>query len=169
MYAIREAQSALDIAQVRELFLEYQSTLGVDLCFQGFAEELASLPGHYARPAGRLLLASNGSSALGVVAMRPILSTDCEMKRLYVRASGRGAGLGRQLTEALIQQARLAGYGRLLLDTLPTMIEAQKLYRSMGFVEIAAYCHNPIAGTRYMALTLHDHPAWRIHDQDARS
>jgi putative acetyltransferase len=149
MYTIREAQSAADIAQARELFVEYQSTLGVDLCFQGFAEELASLPGHYARPAGRLLLASNESSVLGVVALRPILSTDCEMKRLYVRFSGRGA---------LIKEARLTGYSRVLLDTLPTMTEAQALYRSMGFVEIAAYCHNPIAGTRYMALNLHDEP-----------
>jgi putative acetyltransferase len=156
MYTIREAQTAADIEQVRELFLEYQSSLGVDLCFQGFAEELASLPGNYARPAGRLLLASNGSSVLGVVALRPILSTDCEMKRLYVRSSGRGAGLGRLLTQALIREARLAGYSRLLLDTLPTMTEAQVLYRSMGFVEIAAYCHNPIAGTRYMALDLRD-------------
>jgi len=156
MHIIREAQTEIDIAQVRELFLEYQSTLGVDLCFQGFAEELASLPGHYARPAGRLLLASNDSAVVGVVAMRPILDNDCEMKRLYVRASGRGAGLGRQLTDALIKEARRAGYRRVLLDTLPTMSEAQKLYRSIGFVEIAPYCHNPIAGTRYMALTLHD-------------
>jgi putative acetyltransferase len=154
MYGIREAKTATDIAQARELFLEYQSTLGVDLCFQGFAEELASLPGHYARPAGRLLLAVNGSSVLGVVALRPSGSADCEMKRLYVRASGRGTGLGRQLTEALINEARLAGYKRVLLDTLPTMTQAQALYRSMGFVEIPAYCHNPIAGTRYMALDL---------------
>ena len=154
MYTIREAETATDIAQVRELFLEYQATLGVDLCFQGFAEELAALPGNYARPAGRLLLASSGSAVTGVVALRPILSTDCEMKRLYVRASGRGAGLGRQLTEALISEARLAGYSRVLLDTLPTMTSAQALYRSMGFVEIAPYCHNPIAGTRYMALDL---------------
>jgi putative acetyltransferase len=155
MYIIREAQTAADIAQVRELFVEYQSTLGVDLCFQGFAEELASLPGHYSPPAGRLLLASSESSVLGVVALRPILSTDCEMKRLYVRSSGRGAGLGRLLTHALIKEARLAGYSRVLLDTLPTMTEAQALYRSIGFVEIAPYCHNPIAGTRYMALNLH--------------
>ena len=155
MYTIREAETAADIAQARELFVEYQSTLGVDLCFQGFAEELASLPGDYARPAGRLLLAANPSSVLGVVAMRPILSTDCEMKRLYVRSSGRGAGLGRLLTQTLIREARLAGYSRVLLDTLPMMTEAQALYRSMGFVEIAAYCRNPIAGTRYMALNLH--------------
>ena len=159
MNTIREAATATDIAQVRELFLEYQSTLGVDLCFQGFAEELASLPGHYARPAGRLLLVSNAASVLGVVALRPILSADCEMKRLYVRAAGRGAGLGRLLTAALIKEARLAGYRRVLLDTLPSMTEAQALYRSMGFNEIPAYCHNPIAGTRYMALHLDDRPA----------
>ena len=154
MYTIREAKTETDIVQVRELFLEYQSALGVDLCFQGFAEELASLPGNYARPAGCLLLASNEHTVLGVVALRPILSTDCEMKRLYVRSAGRGSGLGRLLTQALMKEARLAGYGRLLLDTLPTMTAAQTLYRSMGFVEIAAYCHNPIAGTSYMALDL---------------
>ncbi|MEO7206539.1 MAG: GNAT family N-acetyltransferase [Steroidobacteraceae bacterium] len=159
MYTIHEAQTAADIVQARELFLEYQSTLGVDLCFQGFTEELASLPGHYARPAGRLLLASDGTSAVGVVALRPILSTDCEMKRLYLRPSSRGAGVGRLLTEALIKEARLVGYRRFLLDTLPTMIEAQALYRSMGFVQIPAYCHNPIAGTRYMALDLRLKPA----------
>jgi putative acetyltransferase len=160
MYTIREAETATDIAQVRELFLEYRSTLGVDLCFQGFAEELASLPGKYARPAGRLLLALNGPTVLGVVALRPVLSTDCEMKRLYVRSAGRGTGLGRLLTQALIKEARLEGYSRLLLDTLPTMSQAQALYRSMGFVEIPAYCHNPIAGTRYMALDLRgDKPA----------
>lgn len=155
MYTIREAETTADIEQARELFVEYQSTLGVDLCFQGFAQELASLPGQYARPAGRLLLAANQSSVLGVVALRPILSTDCEMKRLYVRSSGRGAGLGRLLTQTLIREARLAGYSRVLLDTLPMMTDAQALYRSMGFVEIAAYCRNPIAGTRYMALNLH--------------
>lgn len=154
MYTIREAETTADIAQARALFVEYQSTLGVDLCFQGFAEELASLPGHYARPSGRLLLASNESSVLGVVALRPILNTDCEMKRLYVRSSARGTGLGRLLTQTLIKEARLAGYGRVLLDTLPMMSEAQALYRSMGFVEIDAYCSNPIAGTRYMALNL---------------
>jgi putative acetyltransferase len=151
---IREAQTAADIEQVRALFLEYQSSLGVDLCFQGFAEELASLPGKYARPAGRLLLASTESSILGVVALRPVSGADCEMKRLYIRPSGRGAGLGRLLAHSLINEARLAGYGRILLDTLPAMSQAQALYRSMGFVEIAAYCNNPIAGTLYMSLEL---------------
>jgi putative acetyltransferase len=156
MYTIREAETVTDIEQVRELFLEYQSSLGVDLCFQGFAEELASLPGNYARPKGRLLLASNGTAVLGVVALRPLPGADCEMKRLFVRSSGRGAGLGRLLTRALIEKARVAGYTRVLLDTLPTMTQAQALYRSVGFVEISAYRHNPIAGTRYMALDLRD-------------
>ncbi len=151
---IREAQTPADMEKVRELFLEYQSGLGVDLCFQGFAAELASLPGKYARPAGRLLLASTESSILGVVGLRPMGGADCEMKRLYIRPSGRGAGLGRLLAHSLINEARLAGYGRILLDTLPTMSRAQALYRSMGFVEIAAYCNNPIAGTLYMALDL---------------
>jgi putative acetyltransferase len=151
---IREAQTAADIEQVRALFLEYQSSLGVDLCFQGFAEELASLPGKYARPAGRLLLASTDSSTMGVVGLRPVHGEDCEMKRLYIRPLGRGAGLARLLSHSLINEARLAGYGRMLLDTLPTMTQAQALYRSMGFVEIAAYCNNPIAGTLYMSLEL---------------
>lgn len=154
MDSIREADTASDIAQARELFLEYQAALGVDLCFQGFAEELASLPGNYSRPAGRLLLATSGPAVLGVVGLRPIGDTDCEMKRLYVRVAGRGTGLGRRLAQALIKEARFAGYKRVLLDTLPTMNEAQALYRSLGFVEIAAYCNNPIAGTRYMALDL---------------
>jgi putative acetyltransferase len=152
---IREAQTAADIERVREVFIEYQSSLGVDLCFQGFAEEVASLPGNYARPGGRLFLATNGSSVLGAVGLRPLRGADCEMKRLYVRPAGRGSGLGRLLTISLLREARLAGYDRVLLDTLPTMTGAQALYRSMGFVKIAAYCNNPIAGTLYMALDLH--------------
>jgi ribosomal protein S18 acetylase RimI-like enzyme len=153
MPVIREASTAADIAIARELFTEYQLNLGVDLCFQGFNEELASLPGDYARPTGRLLLASSDDSVLGVAALRS-LGADCEMKRLYVRCSGRGLGLGRLLAIRLIDEARLAGYRRLLLDTLPMMTQAQALYRSLGFTEIAAYCNNPIAGTLYMALQL---------------
>jgi putative acetyltransferase len=152
--AIREAQSPADVAHARELFIEYQSALGVDLCFQGFAEELASLPGHYARPTGRLLLAEDGASVLGVVGLRALPGADCEMKRLYVRPAGRGLGIGRLLATTLIDEARMAGYRRVLLDTLPTMKGAQALYRSMGFAQIPAYCNNPIAGTLYMALEL---------------
>jgi putative acetyltransferase len=151
--SLREASTAPDIAIARELFEEYQRALGVDLCFQGFDEELASLPGAYARPTGRLLLVSSDSLVLGVGALRA-LDADCEMKRLYVRPAGRGLGLGRLLATGLIEEARLAGYRRMLLDTLPTMKGAQALYRSMGFAEIAAYCNNPIVGTLYMALKL---------------
>ena len=154
MPTIRDAQSAADIEQVRELLVEYQSALGIDLCFQGFSEELAALPGRYSRPSGRLLLAEHGSRALGVVALRPISHVDCEMKRLYVRPAGRGLGLGRLLTRTLIDEARLAGYERMLLDTLPSMPEAQGMYRSMNFIEIEPYYKNPVDGTRYMSLSL---------------
>jgi putative acetyltransferase len=153
MPIIRDALPA-DIEQVRKMFLEYQAGLGVDLCFQGFPQELAALPGAYARPAGRLLLAESQGQALGVIALRPLPAGDCEMKRLYVRPAGRGLGLGRQLTAALIEEARAVGYKKILLDTLPTMSEAQQLYRSLGFAEIAPYCDNPIVGTLYMALLL---------------
>jgi putative acetyltransferase len=152
--AIRTAESPAEVAIVHELFVEYQRGLGVDLCFQAFDEELASLPGRYACPSGRLLLATDGNSALGVVALRALHRGDCEMKRLYVRPAGRGLGVGRLLTTTLIHEARSAGYRRMLLDTLPSMAQAQTLYRSMRFEEIAPYCANPIEGTLYMALDL---------------
>jgi ribosomal protein S18 acetylase RimI-like enzyme len=151
---IREVRTGGDIEQARRLFVEYQAALGVDLCFQGFAEELATLPGNYSRAGGRLLLAVDGATTLGVIALRPLRGSDCEMKRLYVRPEGRGRGLGRMLAAAVIGEARLAGYHRILLDTLPAMKEAQALYRSLGFKEIAPYYPNPIEGTSYMALSL---------------
>ena len=154
MSLIREARTSGDIDQARRLFLEYQAALGVDLCFQAFGEELSSLPGSYARPAGCLLLAVNGEDVLGTVGLRPLRGADCEMKRLYVRPAGRGQGLGRMLAAAVIGEARRAGYDRLLLDTLPMMSEAQALYRSLGFTEIAPYYHNPICGASYLALAL---------------
>jgi ribosomal protein S18 acetylase RimI-like enzyme len=154
MLVIKEAEDSRDIATARELFREYQGGLGVDLCFQSFDAELAALPGRYARPTGRLLLAAKGQSAVGVVALRALNRADCEMKRLYVRPAGRGLGVGRLLAAKLINEATIAGYQRMLLDTLPAMTQAQTLYRSLGFTEIAPYCENPIAGTLYMALDL---------------
>jgi putative acetyltransferase len=154
MLAIREARDRADIEKARELLLEYQRSLGVDLCFQGFDVELATLPGRYARPTGRLLLAIDGVSILGVAALRAIDGGDCEMKRLFVRSQGRGLGVGRLLATTLIDEASRASYRRMLLDTLPEMREAQSLYRSIGFSEIAPYCTNPISGTLYMALAL---------------
>jgi putative acetyltransferase len=154
MPVIREVRTGGDVEQARRLFVEYQAALGIDLCFQGFAEELATLPGNYSRPGGRLLLAVDGATTLGVIALRPLRDRDCEMKRLYVRPEGRGRGLGRMLAVAVIGEARRAGYHRILLDTLPAMKEAQALYRSLGFEEIAPYYPNPIEGTSYMALSL---------------
>ena len=157
MVAVREAHDSHDTATARDLLVEYQRGLGVDLCFQGFDDELAALPGRYARPSGRLLLAKEGDRVLGVAALRALDGADCEMKRLYVRPAGRGLGVGRLLAATLIDEARLAGYRRMLLDTLPSMVQAQALYRSMGFREIAPYCENPISGTLYMALDLLSH------------
>lgn len=150
MVTVRQAAGAQDMQTVRELFLEYQAALGVDLCFQGFAEELASLPGKYIS----LLLAFSDGKPLGCVALRPLDDADGEMKRLYVRPAGRGRGIGRLLAGRVIDEARRAGYRRVVLDTLPSMKEAQALYRSLGFREVAPYYANPIPGTSYLALPL---------------
>lgn len=153
---IHAAESEADVGAARELFLEYQRWLGLDLGFQGFAEELANLPGAYAPPKGRLLLASEGEEGLvvGCVALRPWGDRDGEMKRLYVRPQAHGRGLGRKLAEAVIAEAKAIGYRRLLLDTLPSMSSAQRLYESLGFVDIPPYRENPVPGTRFLALEL---------------
>jgi ribosomal protein S18 acetylase RimI-like enzyme len=154
MWEIRPAVSADEIEMARSLFREYAGGLEVDLCFQNFDEELATLPGRYAQPDGRLLLAWGGAEASGCVALRRFEEGIGEMKRLYVRPAWRGTGLGRALAEAVIAEARLAGYTKLRLDTLPTMTTAQRLYRALGFHEIPAYRDNPVHGTSYMELTL---------------
>lgn len=152
--AIHPARLPDDLSVVRALFRDYATSLGVDLSFQNFDDELATLPGKYAPPAGRLLLAWDGTTAVGCVAMRPIDATTAEMKRLYVHPSARGTQLGRRLAERICADARDAGYARICLDTLPTMTAAQALYRALGFVPIAPYVFNPIEGTQFLARDL---------------
>lgn len=145
---------------VREIFREYADSLGIDLCFQGFEEELASLPGDYATPRGALLLARVDGALAGCCALRPLDTADypnaSEMKRLYVRPSYRGLGLGRQLAEAILDAARVSGYDHVLLDTLDDMEAARTLYEDLGFEEVPPYYHNPIAGAHYLMATLAD-------------
>lgn len=143
-----------DADSTRRLFREYQAALGIDLTFQGFDEELATLPGAYAPPRGTLLLAMRNDEAFGCVGVRPFDADRCEMKRLYVRPAGRGRGLGRQLAEGAVAFARAAGYREMLLDTLPQMAAAARLYAALGFTECAAYYDNPLPGTRYFRLAL---------------
>lgn len=140
--------------EARALFFEYASSLGVDLSFQGFAGEVAGLPGEYAAPQGTLLLGRVSGAAAGCVAVRPWDGAACEMKRLYVRDRCKGQGCGRALAEQAVQWARRAGYGRMLLDTLPSMAAAQRLYEDLGFRDVAPYRFTPVAGTRYMELRL---------------
>jgi putative acetyltransferase len=144
------AQDTADVDEVRTLLREYAASLPFALDFQGFADELARLPGDYAPPRGRLLLA-RGSGCVGV---RPLEETTCEMKRLYVRRAARGSGLGRGLAEAAIAEARRMSYARMRLDTVPGMEAAQALYERLGFHEIAPYRANPVAGVRYLELEL---------------
>ena len=151
---IGPAQGVEDMEAVRMLFVEYQTALGVDLCFQGFDRELAGLPGDYAPPGGRLLVARADGEAVACVALRPLGTGTCEMKRLYVRSSQRGLGLGRALAEAVIDEARRAGYERMRLDTLPSMTEAAALYERLGFRDIEPYYENPVAGARFLQLEL---------------
>jgi len=144
----------IDLDIVRGLLREYEQSLGVDLCFQGFASELANLPGSYAPPSGRLLLAWHEDEAIGCVALQRVDATRGEMKRLYLKPRARGLGLGRQLVTRILEEAQSIGYREVVLDTLPTMHEAQRLYEQFGFREITPYRANPIVGSRYMGKVL---------------
>src|ERR1700733_2693014 len=150
-----QAVSPTQLLEARELFLEYAQSLGFSLCFQSFDKELAGLPGKYAPPEGRLLLADYQGQLAGCVAMRKLESDICEMKRLYLRPQFRGKGLGRALAERIISEARQIGYGRMRLDTGErAMKDAVATYHKLGFTEIPPYCENPIAGATYMELNL---------------
>lgn len=143
-----------DLANIKELFIEYAESLGVDLSFQGFEEELNTLPGKYAEPEGCIILASVEDAPAGCVALRKINNEICEMKRLYVKSQFRSLGLGKKLANSIIEKARELGYEYIRLDTLPTMKRAQEMYREMGFYEIEPYIYNPVEGTRYLEKKL---------------
>jgi ribosomal protein S18 acetylase RimI-like enzyme len=172
MVIIRPAHTPDDVPAVRVLFEEYAALLGVDLCFQGFAAEVAGLPGDYAPPGGCLLLAIeiggdetraaaggrvgtlDPGRPVGCIALRPLEPGICEMKRLFARPEARGAGIGRRLAEAIITEARARGYAKMRLDTLPSMQRARALYAALGFRAIPPYRHNPIPGADYLELDL---------------
>ncbi|WP_035613329.1 GNAT family N-acetyltransferase [Haloferula sp. BvORR071] len=151
---IKSASFPADGKTVRELFREYADSLGIDLAFQDFEQELATLPGKYAAPSGCILIAWQDDQPIGCVALRPIDDRDCEMKRLYLRPSARGIKLGRQLAERICTEARSAGYQRILLDTLAHMAAARALYSSLGFQPIEPYIYNPIPCAIFMARDL---------------
>ena len=151
--SIRQAESEADISDVRSIFREYESWLGLDLCFQGFEDELKNLPGKYAAPDGRLYLARANDAIAGCIALRPLESNSCEMKRLFVRENFRGLRIGQNLIERVIDDAREIGYDAMRLDTFPPkMGKAVQLYESYGFREIPPYYNNPNEGVLFMEL-----------------
>ena len=149
---IHQPTTDAEVEAVRALFQEYAAWLRIDLCFQGFSEELAGLPGVYAPPRGRLLLAGCDQSVAGCVGLRPLHDTVCEMKRLFVRPGYQGRGLGRALAEGVIREAKSIGYSIMVLDTLPSMTGAIRLYETLGFVRRSAYYETPLPETIFMEL-----------------
>jgi ribosomal protein S18 acetylase RimI-like enzyme len=151
---IRPAQVPDEIPLVRQLFREYESQLGFDLCFQNFAQELEGLPGAYAPPGGALFLAFDGEDPVGCIALRAAGADRGEIKRLYVRPAARGQGVGRQLVTRVLDEAKRIGYREAVLDTIETMAAANRLYESLGFCDIPPYCPNPIPGARFLGKRL---------------
>ena len=152
---IFQAENDSHISAARELFKEYEANIGVSLCFQNFEQEVKGLPGDYAPPDGRLLLATIDDQLAGCIALRKLAPEVCEMKRLFIRPAFRGTGLGRELANSIIDEARKQGYLRMRLDTMPgRMDKAIALYQSLGFVEIEPYYTNPVADAKFMELTL---------------
>jgi putative acetyltransferase len=151
---IREARTKSLVSSARELIVEYSASLGIDLGFQNFEQEMAEFPLHYTRPEGRILVAVEGGEAVGVVGLRRLSSKVCELKRMYVRPEFRGRGIGRLLASRAIEEAREIGYSRMRLDTLSRLKEAVSLYGSLGFKEIGPYRINPNKGVVFMELDL---------------
>ena len=154
MLSIREVSTGKQLEQARKLFVEYADSLDFELCFQDFYNELETLPGDYARPLGLILLADYENQPCGCVALRQLEQDVCEMKRLYVQPSRRGLRIGKKLAERIIKEAGLIGYKRMRLDTVSSMVGAITLYRSLGFIKIQPYCHNPLKDAMYFELTL---------------
>ena len=151
---IIQAVNKNQITEIKDLFLEYARSLDFELCFQDFDKEMAELPGDYAPPDGRLFLAELEGESAGCIALRKFKEGICEMKRLYARPQFRGHNIGKMLVEKLISEARQIGYIKMVLDTVPSMQTAQKLYRSLGFYEIKPYRNNPVDGAIFMELIL---------------
>lgn len=138
-----------DLAQIAEMFREYQQLIGVDLCFQGFEEELANMPGKYAPPTGAIFIAVDEADLIGCVAIRPLSQQQAELKRLYVKPAWHGQGIGKQLFESAMTRAQSIGYDSIVLDTLESMQSARRLYQTYGFREIDCYYHNPDPSAKY--------------------
>jgi putative acetyltransferase len=153
-FQLVEVSDPAEMPAVRKLFQEYADWLGVDLCFQGFAEELANLPGIYSRPRGFIYLVRDKDENAGCIALKPLNENECEMKRLYVRDAYRGQGLGRKLVQLCLDEAKKIGYRRMKLDTLQRMQPAIRLYESFGFSQTGAYYENPEADVVYMEREL---------------
>jgi len=155
MTRIIHATTQAHFLSVHELFVQYADSLRFDLEFQGFSRELAELPGDYASPGGCILLADGAGDYAGCVALRPLQDKICEMKRLYVTPEYQGRGIGRALARSVIGEARKKGYQKMRLDTIESMKAAQKLYFSLGFKTIEAYCYNPLDNPSFMELELY--------------